>query len=63
MGRADQGPVALAAALRGYEQFILDMTLLEQPELIHKVLDYCVRVQVRYAAGVEGSRRARHLCR
>jgi uroporphyrinogen decarboxylase len=50
MGRADQGPVALAAALRGYEQFILDMTYEEQPELIARVIDYCVRVQTRYAA-------------
>jgi len=60
MGRADQGPVALAAALRGYEQFILDMTYNEQPELIARLLDYCVRVQIRYAqalreAGAHGT--------
>ena len=53
MGRADQGPVALAAALRGYEQFILDMTLNEQPDLVHQVLDYCVKVQVRYALALK----------
>ena len=53
MGRADQGPVALGAALRGYEQFILDMTLNEQPELIHKVLDYCVKVQTRFALAMK----------
>ena len=53
MGRADQGPVALAAALRGYEQFILDMTLNEQPELLHKLLDFCVRVHTRYARAMK----------
>ena len=53
MGRADQGPGALALALRGYERFILDLALNEQPELIHKVLDYCVRVQIRYALALK----------
>ncbi len=48
MGRADQGPVALAAALRGWEQIILDLMSNQQPELIHKLLDYCVKVQTRY---------------
>lgn len=48
MGRADQAPASLAGALRGYEQFILDMALNEQPELIHKVLDFCAQVQIRY---------------
>jgi MtaA/CmuA family methyltransferase len=48
MGRADQGPLALAAALRGWEQFTIDMMTGEQPELIHRLLDYCVKVQTRY---------------
>ena len=48
MGRADQGPVALAAALRGWEKLILDMTLNEQPELIQRLLEFCVQVQRRY---------------
>ena len=52
MGRADQGPVALAAALRGWEQLIMDMMSGEQPELIQKLLDYCVRVQTRYMAAL-----------
>jgi len=52
MGRADQGPVALAAALRGWEQIILDMMSNEQPELLHKLLDYCVKVQTRYMAAL-----------
>jgi uroporphyrinogen decarboxylase len=53
MGRADQGPVALALALRGYERFILDLALMEQPELIHQVLAYCVKVQTRYALALK----------
>jgi MtaA/CmuA family methyltransferase len=48
MGRADQGPAALAAALRGYEQFVVDLARNEQPERIARLLDYCVRVQRRY---------------
>ena len=52
MGRADQGPGALALALRGYERFLLDLALMEQPDEIHAVLDFCVRVQVRYATAL-----------
>ena len=60
MGRADQGPGALALALRGYERFVMDLAVNEQPELIHQVLDYCVKVQTRYAlafkeAGAHGT--------
>lgn len=60
MGRADQGPAALFGALRGYEQFILDLQLNEQPELIRLTLEYCTRVQRVYAealreAGAHGT--------
>ncbi len=60
MGRADQGPAALFGALRGYEQFILDLALNEQPELIRQTLDFCTRVHRRYAeafreAGAHGT--------
>jgi len=48
MGRCDQAPASLAGALRGYEQFIVDMAENEQPELIHQVLDFCAQVQTRY---------------
>jgi MtaA/CmuA family methyltransferase len=48
MGRADQGPAALAAALRGYEQFIVDLAAAQEPEAIERVLDFCVQVQRRY---------------
>ena len=53
MGRADQGPGALAMALRGYERFVLDLAENEQPERIHQVMDYCVRVQTRYAQALK----------
>jgi len=60
MGRADQGPVALYAALRGYEQAIIDLKLNEEPELLRMALEYCVRVNRRYAealheAGAHGT--------
>lgn len=48
MGRADQGPAALAAALRGYEQFIVDLAQNEQPAAIARLLGFCVQVQRRY---------------
>jgi len=53
MGRADQGPLALAAALRGYEQILIDLALNERPAQLHKLLDYCVRVQTRYALALK----------
>jgi uroporphyrinogen decarboxylase len=52
MGRADQGPVALAAALRGWETLIVDMMSNQQPELVQKLLDFCVKVQGRYMAAL-----------
>jgi uroporphyrinogen decarboxylase len=60
MGRADQGPAALYGALRGYEQFIVDLKLDEQPELVRQTLDFCTRVHRRYAealreAGAHGT--------
>lgn len=60
MGRADQGPAALFAALRGYEQFIVDLKLDEERDLVRRALDYCTRVHLRYAealreAGAHGT--------
>jgi MtaA/CmuA family methyltransferase len=60
MGRADQGPAALLGALRGYEQFIMDLATDEEPELILAALAYCTRVHTRYAqalrdAGAHGT--------
>jgi uroporphyrinogen decarboxylase len=53
MGRADQGPGALALALRGYERFLLDLAIGEQMQLVHQVLEYCVKVQTRYALSLK----------
>lgn len=47
--RADQGPMDLAAQLRGIDQLMLDIAYGEQPELIHALLDYARRVATRYA--------------
>ena len=47
--RADQGPMDLAAQLRGLDALMLDIGLGEQEELIHCLLDYARRVATRYA--------------
>jgi uroporphyrinogen decarboxylase len=47
--RADQGPMDLAAQLRGLDNFMMDIATEEEPELIHALLDYCRRVATRYA--------------
>ncbi len=47
--RADQGPMDLAAQLRGMSELMMDIALGEQEELIHALLDYARRVATRYA--------------
>jgi uroporphyrinogen decarboxylase len=47
--RADQGPMDLAAQLRGLDHFMLDIAADEEPELIDALLDYSRRVATRYA--------------
>jgi MtaA/CmuA family methyltransferase len=47
--RADQGPMDLAAQLRGINELMVDIALNEQPEWIHALLDYARRVATRYA--------------
>jgi uroporphyrinogen decarboxylase len=47
--RADQGPMDLAAQLRGMQEIMVDIALGEQEELIHALLDYSRRVATRYA--------------
>lgn len=49
VGRGDQGPFSLALMLRGYENFMLDIALNEQPQQIHKLLDYCRETATRFA--------------
>ena len=47
--RADQGPMDLAAQLRGLDGFMMDIATEEEPEWIDALLDYCRRVATRYA--------------
>jgi uroporphyrinogen decarboxylase len=49
LGRADQGPFSLACEIRGMSQFLMDLALGEKPDQIHKLLDFCRRVTLRYA--------------
>jgi len=60
MGRADQGPMALAAVLRGYGQFFLDLAEEKNGPLIERLLDVCIEADSRYAlaqreAGAHGT--------
>ncbi|HYA44391.1 MAG TPA: uroporphyrinogen decarboxylase family protein [Acidimicrobiales bacterium] len=47
--RADQGPMDLAAQLRGISEFMMDLASGEADELVHALLDYARRVATRYA--------------
>jgi uroporphyrinogen decarboxylase len=47
--RADQGPMDLAAQLRGMDNLMMDIALGEEEELINCLLDYARRVATRYA--------------
>ena len=47
--RADQGPMDLAAQLRGMSELMMDIALGEQEALIYALLDYARRVATRYA--------------
>ncbi len=47
--RADQGPMDLAAQLRGMTEFMMDIATGEQDEMVHALLDYARRVATRYA--------------
>ena len=49
VARADQGPMDLAAQLLGIDNLLLAIAIGEQPELIHRLLDYSRRVATRYA--------------
>lgn len=49
VARADQGPMDLAAQLLGIQELMLAIALDEQPELIHKLLDFSRQVATRYA--------------
>ena len=47
--RADQGPMDLAAQLRGLEPLMEDIALGEESESIHALLDFARQVATRYA--------------
>jgi MtaA/CmuA family methyltransferase len=49
MGRADQGPFALACLLRGTQQFMMDILALEDQAPVHRLIDYCRRVCAVFA--------------
>jgi uroporphyrinogen decarboxylase len=49
MGRADQGPFSLASEIRGMGNFLMDLAMNQEPEKIHKLLDYARRVAEVYA--------------
>ena len=48
-GRADQGPMDLASQLIGMETLMLEIALNENPDGVHRLLDYARRVATRYA--------------
>ncbi|WP_119070842.1 uroporphyrinogen decarboxylase family protein [Aggregatilinea lenta] len=48
IGRGDQGPFSLASEIRGMSDFMVDLALGEQPEKIHRLLDFCREVAYRY---------------
>jgi uroporphyrinogen decarboxylase len=48
-GRADQGPMGLAAQLRGISEFMLDIALGENDHFIHALLDFARQVISRFA--------------
>ena len=52
MGRADQGPLSLAAMLRGHGRFFLDLGEETNAPLIERLLDVCVEADLRYASAL-----------
>ncbi len=52
MGRADQGPFTLATLLRGAQQFMEDL-MIEDPDQIKKVIDYCRQVGTAFAKAMK----------
>lgn len=49
MGRADQGPFSLAVALRGMENFMMDLMDEEKHRTIHQLIDFCTEVYLKFA--------------
>ncbi|MGI9860932.1 uroporphyrinogen decarboxylase family protein [Moorella naiadis] len=53
IGRADQCGFTLAALLRGMEQFLLDISLGEKPELVHKLIAFCNQCHIELARAMK----------
>ena len=47
--RADQGPLDLAAQIRGPDEFMMDIAMGEEEEAIDALIDFCRKVVTRYA--------------
>jgi uroporphyrinogen decarboxylase len=55
MGRADQGPMSLAAMLRGHSRFFMDLGDEANAPLIERLMDVCVEADLRYAAALRAA--------
>lgn len=55
MGRADQGPMSLAAMLRGHGRFFLDLAEETNAPLIERLMDICVEADLRYAFALKAA--------
>jgi uroporphyrinogen decarboxylase len=55
MGRADQGPMSLAAMLRGHGRFFLDLAEEANAPLVERLLDICVEADLRYARALRAA--------
>jgi uroporphyrinogen decarboxylase len=55
MGRADQGPLSLAAMLRGHGRFFLDLAEEASGPLVERLLDICVEADLRYARALRAA--------
>lgn len=47
-GNCDQAPFSLAAAMRGLQSWMLDLTAPDKAELIHRLLRYCAQVSEQF---------------
>ncbi|MEK7406249.1 MAG: uroporphyrinogen decarboxylase family protein, partial [Acidobacteriota bacterium] len=47
-GNCDQAPFSLASAMRGLQEWMLDLAAEEHEELAHKLLEYCADVTMQF---------------
>jgi len=55
MGRADQGPMSLAAMLRGHSRFFLDIADETNAPLVEGLMDVCAAAGLRYAMALKAA--------